>query len=401
MQYFSSVSVLLSNPEIIEHYLLDLLVDLDRKFQSKTKKSASLLEKQIIQLLVSYHIDKCDLYNGTLYFQLPDSKELASVDLNWPVDLNLDIIARIDRKIYDIEKKFKNPKTNNWTYLLNTKPQIFSLEEVTRLKQLGLIKPFVWNNICNSAHLLYQKNKNLNLTYSQYLFKLSCLLFYRNSQKAKPEAEISFSLASYKDAFSLFTKKEKTLFRNKVRDHHHFQPTLSKVRGTLIESILNESLLYSNPDKTIFYEEESHKLGYDLEIVLKSYKSIKISSKTGNSPKKGFIHLSSSRTQKNPSLKDKVAYINNEMKEVSIITACVQHIDGNRKKYIRLALNPKKLQLSIDSKKWKRTFKNKTWHKYTHTQSNGFSVTISKSKSEQVDFYIPIEWFDVIDSFVI
>lgn len=408
-----------ANPKTIENYLLELLLDLENKFKSKTKKSATLLEKQIIQLLVSYHIDHCDVFDNVLYFQLPNSKEMASIDLSWPVEINPDIMARIERNINKIEEKMKSPLQYSWTNLLLKKPEIFSLEEIFKLKKSGLIEDFIWDKFSSSLPIFYQPKKHLNLSPSQYSFKIYCLLLFRALNKNNENP--NFGLINYKEALKLFTEQEKVLFRKKVKDHHYFQPTLNKVRGTLIESILNDSLINSHADKVVFYEEESHKPGFDLEVITKKenifletknlYKdeslvnyrvaldSIKISSKTGNVVKKGVIHLSSSRTQKALSLSDKINHINLELSEISIITACVQKIVGNKKIYLRLALDPWKLLVPTSS--WEQHNKNGNWNRFVYKTESGFMVTITKSKSDQVDFFIPIDWFDVIDEFEI
>jgi hypothetical protein len=367
---------LVYNNKKLDDYILFFLAELDRKFNGN-KKTVSLIEKQIVQLLISYSLKSAHFDNDCLYFSLPYSKELAWIDLNWPIDLDPNVKNFVKRKILKIEEKFKNPNKFKWDELVCSDFKLFTVGEIISLKNKKLISQSTWKIVEESLYLLYRKDKELNLKNSEYLFKIYGLLLHRqDSQKTQDSLlERTKDTLSYTHSLKVFSNKEKETFRK----------------------------LYSYPKSVILYEEESHRQGYDIELIKPNFRRIRISSKTGSFSKKNVIHLSSNRTQKHLTLKDKTNSINHELESISIITACVSVVEGNRKKYLRLALNPKKIMFGKDFKNWETQNKNKhnlakNWGKYSY--DNGiWNAIITESKSHQVDFYIPLELFDVVDEF--
>jgi hypothetical protein len=392
------------NNKTLDDYILFFLSDLDRKFQNN-KKSISLVEKQIVQLLISYSLKSGDLKNDCLYFSLPFSRELAWIDLNWPIDLDPNVKNSLKRKVLDIEDNLKKPKGINWNEIVSKNLTVFTLNEVLKLKESSRISNKTWSAIENDLYLLYRKDKELNLSRSQYLFKMYGLLLHREELKETQEERLGnpSKVLKYRESLKIFSKKEKVNFRKKTLEHHYLQPGLVKLKGTSLEAVLNDSLISSCPHDVIFYEEESHRQGYDLEVMKPNFSRVRISSKTGSFSKKGIVHLSSNRTQGFLTLKDKTNSINSELDSISIITACVSVVEGNRKKYLRLALNPSKIKFNNDFKNWEAQNESKknlarNWGKYSY--DNGvWTAIITESKSHQVDFYLPLDLFDVVDEF--
>ena len=380
------------------------MADLDKKF-NRNKKTISLVEKQIVQLLISYALKSAHMSDNCLYFSLPFSKELAWIDLSWPIDLDSNVKNLVKRKSLMIDKKLKNPENLNWNKFVLENLKIFTISEILELKTKNLISNSTWKNVEENIYLLYRKDKEFNLTDSQYLFKMYGLLLHREEMKNPQECHSKRpkNLLGYSQSLKVFTKKECDTFRKKTMEQHYIQPGLIKLKGTSLEAVLNESLILSYPQDVILYEEESHRQGYDLEIMKSNLDRIRISSKTGSFSKKGVIHLSSNRTQKHLTLKDKTKSIDDELASISIITACVSVVEGNRKKYLRLALNPNKIRFNSDFRNWETQNKSKrnsakSWGKYTY-DNGSWSAIITESKSHQVDFYLPIELFDVVDEF--
>jgi hypothetical protein len=393
------------NPQKLDDYILNFLSDLDKKLK-QNKKSVSSIEKQILQLLISFSLKTSDIEGNCYYFSLPFSQEITWVDFNDPIELDPNIKNLIKRKILDIDKKILQPKKYQWNDLVSANYQAFTFKEVMKLKSLKLISKKTWTIVEKNIYLLYRNDVAPTFKKSQYLFKMYGLLSHREELKEKSQDERlarSNKVLGYHHSLKIFTQNEKDGFRKKTQEHHHLQPSLVKLKGTSLEGILNETLNDSNPEAVVLYEEESHRQGFDLEVIQPNFKRVRISSKTGSFSKKDVVHISSNRTQKHITLKEKTNSINEELKSISIITACVSVSEGSRKKYLRLALNPNKIIFKNDFKNWKVQNKNKrnakkSWGKYSYDNGK-WSALITESKSHQVDFYIPIELFDVVDEF--
>jgi hypothetical protein len=374
------------------------------KKPSSAAKAAYYLNKYLLQLTIDYFINQgCPVMDNKLVVNFPNTNSQLLLDLVAPISFDLDIQNKIQRKIKNIKKFIAQTEgESDFNAFVKTNINLIKFYEILKLKESGSINQETLDFVSSNLTFLFKEPES-QINDSQYLFKAEQLM-------KRSEEDHNYKIKkvkSYKDTLKLFTNDEKMFFRKKVKETHAVQPTMGKIEGTQIEAIMHESLLSISNDLVVFWNQGSHRQGFDLETVHRDLESSLISSKTGNmsEEKSGrVVFLSSNRSQKQLTLLDKLNHIDHHWKEVSIITALVCVFENGKKKYLRLALDPKKI-LFNGEKNWKTANpdhkdKEKGWKFYSFDNGQ-FKAKITYSKSHQFDYFIPLAMFDIIDEFFI